>query len=414
MKKQVLTIALGVFTIASFAQKKELKAAEKAIKKQDYASAITSIKSAESLIANADAKLKSKFYFLKGQAFGGKKDYKTAAKAYNKLFSFEKETGKKRYTSKAMPLLEALKNEVNNRAFKLHEQKNFKESAKVFYLRYVLDKRDTLFLSNAAQLSLQAKDYDNSFVYYTELKNLGYTGIKDVFEATDKSTNKVREFSSKQEMDIMVKSGSYINPKIKKSESKRNEVLKNLVSILSQQKKYDEAVSLIKKIRQDDPNDLQLLLTEAFLYNDLKQPEKFAALMKEATEKDPTNPDLFFNIGIVNYNAKNVDQAVKYFEKTLEIKADYPKGHWMLANAMLLKDGEIVKKMNDLPPSDMKNYDKLEKERKELFKKILPILQQADKLGRDASTVRLLIGVYEQMEMSDDADKLRSVLKTLE
>ena len=39
----------------------------------------------------------------------------------------------------------------------------------------------------------------------------------------------------------------------------------------------------------------------AFIYNDLNQPKKFEALMKEATEKDPTNPDLFFNIGIVNY-----------------------------------------------------------------------------------------------------------------
>ena len=107
------------------------------------------------MIANADAKSKSKFYFLKGQAFGGKKDYETAANAYNELFAFEKETGKKRYTDKAMPLLELLKNEINDKAFKLHGEKNFSASSKAFYTRYLMDKKDTLFLSNAAQLAFQ-------------------------------------------------------------------------------------------------------------------------------------------------------------------------------------------------------------------------------------------------------------------
>ena len=43
MKKQILTIALGLLTVSSFAQKNELKAAEKAIKKQDFTTAVTSL-----------------------------------------------------------------------------------------------------------------------------------------------------------------------------------------------------------------------------------------------------------------------------------------------------------------------------------------------------------------------------------
>ncbi len=413
MKKQVLSIALGLCTVMSFSQKNELKAAEKAIKKQDYAGAIASINSAESLIANADAKLKSKFYFLKGQAFGGKKDYEKAAKAYNDLFDFEVEVGKKRYTDKAKPFLNSLKEEVNKKAFKMHEAKNFKESSKAFYLRYTLDKKDTMFLSNAAQLALQGKDYDASFKLYTELVKIGYTGVKDVFEATDKETNKKVTFNSKSEMNLMTKSGKYKNPRTSKSKSKRSDFLKNLVSVLSKQKKHEEALALIQKIRKDAPDDLQLLLTEAFLYNDLKQPKKFSALMKEATEKDPTNPDLFFNIGIVNYNEKNADQAIKYFTKAIELKADYPKANWMLANSLLLKDEDLVAKMNALPPSDMKNYDKFEKKRKELFTSILPILTKADTAERTTGTVRMLIGVYEQLEMTDKSDEYRKILKTL-
>ena len=414
MKKQILTVALGFVTVVSFGQKNELKAAEKAIKKQDYASAVSSINAAESLIANADSKLKSKFYFLKGQAFGGKKDYETAAKAYEDLLTYEKETGKKRYTSKTEPLLNTLKNEVNDRAFKFHRENNFVESSKAFYLRYVMDKRDTLFLANAAQLALQAKDYDAALKHYMSLNTLRYTGMTDVFEAVENGTEKKRTFTSKRELDLMMKTGKYSNPVTKKSPSKRAGILKSLVSVLTVQKKLDEALALIKQVRKASPDDLQLLLSEAFLYNDLKQPKKFEALMKEATEKDPTNPDLFFNIGIVNYNEKNVEQAIKYFTKAVELKSDFPKGNWMLANSLLLKDEEIVKKMNALPPSDMKNYDKFEKQRNELFKSILPVLIKADATERTSGTVRLLMGVYEQLEMSDKADELRKVLKTLE
>lgn len=413
MKKQILTIALGLTTLVSFAQKKELRAAEKAIKKQDYATAVISINQAESSIANADKKLKAKFYFLKGQAFAGKKDYATAAKAYNDLFDYEKQIKKERYSKKALPLLNELKNEVNRRAFALNDMKNFKESSKAFYLRYTLDKKDTLYLSNAAQLAFIGKDYDKAFEYYSKLKDLGYTGIKDVFEATDKDTNKKTTFSSRKEMNLMVKSGKYTNPRVTKSPSKRVENLKTLVRILSKQKKYNEALVLIQSIRKAEPDNLELLLAEAFLYNDLKQPKKFEALMREATEKDPTNPDLFFNIGVVNYNAKNIDQAVKYFSKAVELKPDFNKGNWMLANAMLLKDAELVKKMNDLPISDTKNYNKYEAERKVLFNKILPILEKADKQKRTSGTVRLLMGVYEQLEMTDKASEMRKLLKTM-
>jgi tetratricopeptide (TPR) repeat protein len=412
MKKQILLVALGLFTITAFSQKSELKTAEKAIKKLDFATAVTAINSAETLIANADAKTKSKFYFLKGQAFGGKKDYEKAAKAYNDLFEFEK-TSKKRYSTKALPMLNLLKDEVNNKAFAYNGEKKYNEASKMFYLRYRLDKKDTLFLSNAAQLALQGKDLDASFKYYTQLKDLGYTGVKKLYGAVDKETNKKIAFNSENEMKVMMKSGKYINSSVTNAPSKRNGILKNLITILSEQKKYNEAIALIQDVRKLEPDNLQLLMTEAFIYNDLKQPKKFEALMKEATEKDPTNPDLYFNIGIVNFNDKNIEQAEKYFVKVLEIKDDYPKGNWMLANTLLLKDEDLVTKMNALPISDTKNYSKYETERKNLFNRVLPVLTKADKIERSAASVQLLIGVYEQLGKSDIATELRKILKTL-
>ena len=70
MRKQVVALFLGLMTMVSFAQKKELKTAEKALKTQDYAAASIAIDAAKALNADADSKLSTKFYFLKGQVLG--------------------------------------------------------------------------------------------------------------------------------------------------------------------------------------------------------------------------------------------------------------------------------------------------------------------------------------------------------
>ena len=69
MKKQIIAYSLALMSMGVFAQKNELKAAGKALKKQDYAGAVASISAAEALMGNMDAKLKAKFYFLKAQAY---------------------------------------------------------------------------------------------------------------------------------------------------------------------------------------------------------------------------------------------------------------------------------------------------------------------------------------------------------
>ena len=170
MKTKVLAIVLGLVTISTFAQKNELKAAEKALKILDYPTAITAISSAESLIANMDDKIKGKFYFVKAQAFYGKKDFKTAAIAFENLFNFENETGKMRYTQMATTLQNQMVQEVYKLASDQYTAKDYKNASDSFYLTYQLSKADTIFIYNAAVSSSLAKDYDNSLKYYKEYK----------------------------------------------------------------------------------------------------------------------------------------------------------------------------------------------------------------------------------------------------
>ena len=68
MKKQlILALAISIGTF-SFAQKKELRTAEKAIKNNDFAEAKASLKQAETLMSSMDDKMKANYHYLNGQA----------------------------------------------------------------------------------------------------------------------------------------------------------------------------------------------------------------------------------------------------------------------------------------------------------------------------------------------------------
>ena len=177
MKINLLACVLAFITMSTFAQKNELKTAEKALKSQDITTAISAITSAESLISNMDVKTKGKFYFLKGRAYYGSKDFQTAANSFEKLFNLEIETGKLRYTEPATTIQNKMVQDVYQKASDLYNAKDYKNASDSFYLTYKLSKLDTIFIYNAAVSSSLGKDYDTSLKYYQELQDMGYTGV---------------------------------------------------------------------------------------------------------------------------------------------------------------------------------------------------------------------------------------------
>ena len=413
MRKQLIALSIALISMSAMAQKNELKTAEKAIKKKNYVGAKAAITSAEALIGNMDAKLKSKFYFLKAQAYKGTKDYRIAAESFQKLMSFEKETGKKRYTDKAAPMLNAIISEVSTKAIKLYsEEKDYKNATENFYLTYLLSPVDTTFLYNAAVSAQLAEDYDNSLKHYRELKDIKYTAITTQYFATNKETGLEENLGSKAQRNLMLKSGNYTSPTDKKTDSKQASIIKNIGYILTQQGKTDEAIIAVKEARLQSPKDLNLLLTEADLYIKLKQMDKFGELMQEAVKLDPTNPTLFFNLGVVNFNEKNIDEAKKYYQKAIELKPDYGDAYMNMAVAVLSEEQAIIDDMNE-NLSNFKKYDALEIKQKELYKEALPFLEKADGIKRDLESVRGLLNIYETLEMEEKAVVYRALYKEL-
>jgi len=412
MKKQFITLFLGLMTLTLFAQKAELKLAEKAIKKQQYAAAITSLNSIVGTIESADAKYKAKYYFLNGQALSGTKDYKNAAKSFKMLVDFEKKIGKAKYTSKAAPMLNQIIQEVSARAIKSYENKRYKSATKDFYTTFLLSPTDTTFLYNAAVSASLSKELETSLKYYKELLKIGYTGITIKYMATSKETGEEVDLGSKTQRDLMIKVGEYINPVDKASKSKQAQIVKSIAYILKDQGKTNDAILAIKEARKSNPKDLHLLLTEADLYIQLKDMKKFGELMKAAIAMDPENPTLYFNLGVVNYSEKRMVEAIKYYKKAIELKPDYLDAYMNLAVTILDEEKSIVEEMNK-NLSNFKKYDELEARQKGIYKEALPYLEKADGIKRSIDTVRSLLNIYDLLEMDDKSKEYRALYKSM-
>ena len=412
MKTKVLALVFGLVTITTFAQKNELKTAEKAIKKQDYATAITAVTAAESLLANMDDKSKAKFYFLKAQAYFGKKDFQTAADAFDALIAEEKKSGKKKYSVEAKPIQNQMVQEVYKKAASLYKAKDYKNAVESFYLTYRLSPLDTIFVYNAAISASLAKDYDASLKYYKELQSIGYTGISTLYFATNKETGIKENLGSKDGRDIAIKIGTHKDPVQEQTESKTGNIIKNMAYILKDQGKNDEALKAIKEARKTYPNDLNLILTQGDIYFKLGETEKFGEIMKQAIKEDPTNHLLFFNLGVISADQKKNEEAKEYYKKAIELKPDYGDAYMNLAVVILDEEKAIVEQMNK-NLSDFDAYDALILKQKDVYKRALPYLEKADEFGRSMNTVQTLMNIYGTLSMTEKAKEFTDLYRKL-
>jgi tetratricopeptide (TPR) repeat protein len=412
MKNQVLALSLGLMSVMTFGQKKELRTAEKAIKNSEFAAALTSVNAVNGMLETMDSKYKANYYFLKAQAQAGINNYAAASDSFNALFEYEKEIDKERYTKDAQPMLDALIQAVSNKAIAQYNSEDYASAADNFYLTYKLSPKDTSFLFNAAISASLTKKYDVSLEHYKELKEIAYTGISTEYLAVNKETGEVENLGTKSNRDTMVRIGQYTTPTENVSESKYAEIVKNIGYILVNQGKTEEAIVALQEARKANPKDVNLILNEAQLYIKLEQMDKFGELMKEAVKLDPTNPTLFFNLGVVNAGENKMEDAVKYYKKAIELKPDYGDAYMNLAVAMLSEEKSIVQEMNK-NLSDFDKYDALQEKQRLLYKSALPFLLKADTINRTLGTVRTLLNIYDTLRMEKEADILRPIYKEM-
>lgn len=423
MRKQILFAAALVLSVAVFGQKNELKTAEKAVKAGDFATALTAVNQAESLISNADQKTKAKFYYLKAKALynnGTNLNVASVGKAFNKLISFEKETNKAKYTKEIGEILNRLiqsNQNVANASYEKSKQTEANEdyiaSAKGYHNVYLLSPADTAFLDNAALLYTLGKNYEASISLYEELLDLGFTGITTYYNAVNVKTGEVMNFTDRKSRDVQVKLKIANNPSEEVKENRRPLVFKNLANSYSNLDQVDKALAIVKKGREEFPTDYVLLIEEANLNFKLGNEDKFKELLEKAIELNPTEPALYYNVGVMNLNQKNIDEAIENFKKAIELKPDYADAYNNIGATILEKAEPIIQEMNK-NLSNFDKYDELQAKQLEVYKEAVPYYEKAYELdAKNISIVQTLLGLYENLEMTDKLKDIKVVYEGL-
>ena len=414
MKKQIavaLALLIGAF---SFAQKKELKAVEKAIKGNNFAEAKTILGQVESLMGSADGKLQDKYYFLLGKALfangaGSDIDLDKAFESFGKV--------KTSYKDEISEVKLSMLNSILTKSNDALQKGDYAMSSKGFHKAYKLSTKDTVYLYYAASTAVNGQDFDTALGMYEELKELGFTGETIEYFAINKADGKEEVFSNEQMRDLSVKAGTHIKPETRKSDSKAAEIVKNIALIYINQGKNEEAMAAMKDARAANPDDLNLLLSEANVSYKMGDTDRFKELMQEATSKDPNNPELQYNLGVISYESGDMESAKIYYQKAVDLDPNYVNAQINMAALVLEEEKVIIEQMNNLgnTAADDRKYDELRAKRLEVYKSAIPYLKQALKTQPDnLQAGKTLMNIYSAIGETEKYKELKAKVDAIE
>lgn len=430
MKIKYAIAASLLLSLSAFAQKDELKA----IKKLDTkTSPLTPAENQEykRLLAEVEPKMgaatdeqKAEFHYYKGSFAAVEMmenptlavtNFPIAVENLKKVVELEKKTGKKKYTEEIetqhFPMI---KQGALMFAQALSDQKQYKEAAKYYNAAFMVDPKDMSQLYNAAAMAVNGQDYDNALNYYMELDKSGWTGEGTVFTAKNKQNGQIEGFPNKATRDIAIKGGQYVEPKDEKMPSLKGEITKNIALIYVQKGENDKAKAAMAAARKNNPDDVNLIVAEANIYYQAKDIEGYKRLINEAAAKNPNNPELFYNLGVVASETDKAE-AKNHYNKALQIDPNYEPALVGMASLILGDEQKIVDEMNSITGTSKKEndrYDALKKKKDGLYTESLTYLEKAHKIKPDNQyTISLLVSIYQALERDADYKAMKAKLK---
>ena len=406
--KHFFTFLLTLVVTLGWAQKKELKQAQKLYKSAKISEAKASLDANQSVLESAEMKYAAPYNLLRSQIALAEEDYQAS---YDYLQLAQKDSGLSSKTSEQKRLLIAA---IINAAIEQSESKEFIASAKNLYLSYVIDPEANVdYLYYAASNAVNASEYELSLKYYQILKDIKYTGITTKRYVTEVANNTEIEVTE-SEYSIYQKSKDYTNFRTEDTESKFPEIVKNIALIYNQLGEKEKAIEAVIAARAESPNDLGLILTEANIYIELGEKEKFKVLMGEAIAQDPENANLYYNLGVVTADLGDNEKARTYYEKAIELDPSMEDGYLNLVALILKDETSIVEEMNSLGNSraDNAKYDILKEKRESVYSECVPILKKLISISdSNQEAARTLMNIYATLGNNEGFMEMKKLLE---
>ena len=369
-----------------YAQKNEIKEAQKKLKTGNSEQVLAILSPVEYLISNAEVDDRIHFYYLQGTALVDQannninrdKNLSKAILAFNDLIQVEDEANQNKFTSTALKSLHEIKENLVISANDDLNNEKYAESSNKFHQAYLIDKTDTLQLYNAAMSYKNTDDVDLTLKCFEELKSINYNGNGMFFIAYNKNTYEDEYFSTIVERDAKIQSGTHIRPSTKIF-SKKGDVYKNIALIYVAKGFKEKALKIIDETKNFNGFDEALAMVEANLYLETKDYEVFDLLAGTILEINPKNAQLASDFGMSCQKELYFEGAEYYYKKAITIDPQYTDAYIYLSALWIERSNTIDSKINALGTSttDKVNIQELKMEKEALLKNVQPYLQKA-------------------------------------
>jgi tetratricopeptide (TPR) repeat protein len=260
-----------------------------------------------------------------------------------------------------------------------------------------------------------------------------FMGLVSYYDSDNgKNTSKINDAITVLEP---LKNSAYLSP----------DYLANIYIVLAQsyEKKGDKEKQLaaIKEAKQKFPNDQNIDALEVNYALEHGTQGDAIKKMEEAIAKNPSNPELQLNLGILYATlakpaggAAPPANAAEYrksaeaaYQKAISMAPDNGTYNYQLGSYYFNQAADIITVMNNLGNSkeDQRQYTELNKQKDDLFAKALPLLEKSrglfeakGKLGAEEqkSYYNCLTGlkeIYVRMDQTDKAAEIRTKINAL-
>lgn len=454
MKKIILSVALLAVGF-SFAQKKEIAAAYKAIEANDNATANAQISAADAILGGKTFLLEpsvlEQYYYAKGlgllnsgkisegaeilakiQELGKAKIYtgknaekqkvyyvgKTAADASG-IAGLKEETYAPTTTGALGNKINPLLTKANDEAMAAYNAKNNEVAGAKFLevnnLLGAAGSDEKLYKYYAAVAYAQGKKNVEAAKVYSELIKEGYTGVKTEYKAKNKKTGQV-ESLDKSTWELYKKmgaTGDYTDFNSESTPSVEQELYESAALLYLELENYDEALSIIEKGLIKFPKSTKLTESQGTAYFKSGKMDQFMANLKEQVAKNPTDKNSWYNLGVLaSKDASKMAEAEGYFKKSLEIDPNYVNGlQGIIYNVFVSGDDEAIKNIEAARKAKKTElFNKLLEERRAKLGKAIPFAEKWYSLEpKNLEVVSLLKGLYQTAHNDAKFQEMKAV-----
>ena len=270
-----------------------------------------------------------------------------------------------------------------NRGATAFGEKDFRQAISSFNNAALIKPRDTNSVINAGYAAVQAELYDEAKNYFYKAIELGST-----------------------EKDIRL-------------------IL--LYVVATGQNLIEEALSIVRNARILYPSDNELARQEINFLIQLDRSEEATVNLAKAIEAEPSDPNLYFTLGILHEEIslkldseaekdKRVELARKAYKNAINADPNYYNAHYNLGVLAMTDVNIYIKRQNALGYSkeDLKKADELEPIIQEKLSIALPLWEMTVSLKDDElPALETLAYLYSMKKMLDKAENIQAKIEAL-